>query len=337
MLDLDTLIIMIYVLVEEWYREEIEPYKPKRGRPRLFTDPEMLTIAILSEWRSGVMWQSERGCLRYFHHYYQEWFPHLIQRSTFNLRKRRLMGVFIRLQQYLTQILCVANVNYEVVDSLPIPAGTTGQYKREKHHWLCESQIGHGSHGWIWGDRLLMSVTERGIITGWLLGSANLNDRWLMELFLSTREGCPQLVQPPRPTRHGRKADTPPPIGFFGILQGVGQAKSSVYLADGNFNGQRWINHWDTNYQAQVIAPPRYNEAHSWSGNWQRWLASHRQIIETVFANLCEIFDIKRLNAHSRWGQYTRIALKTVNHNLAIYFNRLLDRPLLAFGTLLVG
>lgn len=337
MLDLDTFIIMIYVFVEEWYQEKIAPVKEKRGRPSLFSDSEMLTVSILSEWREGVSWQSERACVRYMEKYYHDWFPNMPRRIAFNLRKRRMMGVFIRLQQDLSKMLSEEEVSYESVDSLPIPAGSTGQYTRDDSHWLWLSRIGRGPQGWFWGDRLLMSVTPQGAITGWLLGSANINDRWLMELFVSMRHGKPQLVQPPRPKSHARKQDTPPPYSFFGILTSIGSGLCRTYLADGNFNGQRWINHWHVNYNASVLTKPRPNEALPWSPSWERWLASHRQIIETVFSLLCSVFDIKRLSVHSRWGQYTRIAIKTAAHNLALWFNRSLNRPLLSVRTLLLG
>jgi hypothetical protein len=64
MLDLDTFMMMIYDKIADWYREAIAPVKPKRGRPPDFSDAEALTVAVLSEWRAGVPWQSERGCVR---------------------------------------------------------------------------------------------------------------------------------------------------------------------------------------------------------------------------------------------------------------------------------
>ena len=97
------------------------------------------------------------------------------------------------------------------------------------------------------------------------------------------------------------------------------------------------MQHWHRQYQATVITKPRYNEQQAWSPQWETWLAHHRQIVETVFAALCHVLDIKKLNVHSRWGQYTRIALKTVAHNLGMLFNRQLNRHPLALGTLLLG
>jgi hypothetical protein len=89
-IDLDTLIVMIYVFVDEWYQEYIQQRKSNRGRPAQCSDSEILALAIVSEWRCGVSGESERGFLRYMHKHYASWFPNLPQRSGFNSRKRRL-------------------------------------------------------------------------------------------------------------------------------------------------------------------------------------------------------------------------------------------------------
>jgi hypothetical protein len=336
MLDLDTFIIMIYVFVEDWYEGKLASIKAKRGRPSACSDAEILTVALLSEWRAAVPWQSERGCLRYFYQHYNAWFPALPQRSAFNQRKRHLFGVFVSLQADLAQELSATGVSYEVVDSLPLPAASLAGYTRGKGHWLFDSSIGKGAMGWFFGDRLLASVSPQGAISGWLLGSANINDRWLLQAFLSQRAGRPQLKEPPRRSRQRSDKQSPVPRHFIGAFTAVGQSLGSYYLADGNFNGQRWIQQWQGDYQAQVISPPQYLEAlRPWSPQWARWLRSHRQIIETVFALLQRVFHIKQLQAHSRWGQYTRIAAKTAAFNLGMLFNKWLERPLLALETFL--
>ncbi len=68
---------------------------------------------------------------------------------------------------------------------------------------------------------------------------------------------------------------------------------------------------------------------------WKHWLAHHRQIIETVFAALDSVLGIKVLNAHSRWGQYARLAAKTAAYNVGLFINRLFNRPEGALATLL--
>lgn len=336
MLDLDTFIIIVYVFVDDWYQEHIAPVKPKLGRPATFSDSELLTLAIVSEWRTGMSWRSERGFLRFMHKHYGEWFPHLPQRSAFNERKRRFYGIITQLHQTLVEMLSTKQDIYESVDLLPIPAGTLGQYSRDLGHWLWESTIGYGQGRLFWGDRLLGAVRPSGVISGWLLAAADINDRWIMEAFVSARQGKPQLVGPPHRKRDGKKAKVLPPVGLIGGWANVGSMHTRPYIADKGFNGHRWRMHWQQCYQAQVISVPPNNSAAERPWTWQEklWLASHRQIVETVFAVLDKVFDIKRLAAHSRWGQYTRIAAKMVGYHLGIWINRTLGRGNLQHETL---
>ncbi len=152
MIDLETFMIMVYVFVDDWYKQQIAVNKPVRGRPAQFSDREALTLAIMSEWRVVVPWSSERGFMRYRHRHYGEWFPHLPQVSAFNERKRRLLGVMIRLQQDLLVSLSNPEDLYEGVDWLPMPAGSNGQFKRDTAHWLWDSGIGYGQGQLFWGD-----------------------------------------------------------------------------------------------------------------------------------------------------------------------------------------
>ncbi|MBZ0289906.1 MAG: transposase, partial [Anaerolineae bacterium] len=101
------------------------------------------------------------------------------------------------------------------------------------------------------------------------------------------------------------------------------------------FNGERWASHWQQNYDATVLTVPPDNVPHPWSAQAKVWLASHRQIIETVFARLDQVFHIKHPNAHSRWGLYTRVAATIAAYNIGLFINRLLNRPLGALATLI--
>jgi hypothetical protein len=337
MMDLDTFIIMIYVFVDDWYRETIMPVKPQRGRPAKFSDSEALTLAIVSEWRVGVCWCSERGFIRYMHQHYSAWFPTLPQVSAFNERKRRLFGVLTRLQQTLGDHLSDQDDIYECVDCLPIPAGSLGQYSRDNGHWLWESTIGYGQGRLFWGDHLFVAIRPSGIISGWLVAAANIDERWLMEAFVSLRQGQAQLIGPPHRVKDDYASRCVPPVGFIGGWAAVGKASVRPYLADKGFNGYRWRIHWQQTYQATVWSVPPNNSIRErpWTRQSKKWLASKRQIIETAYALLTDAFDIKRLRAHSRWGQYTRIAAKIVGYHLGIWINRLLGRSDFTHATLL--
>lgn len=166
----------------------------QRGRPAQLSDSEVLTLAIVGQWRVGVPWQSERGLVRYMQTHGIGIFPAMIGRSGFNRRVRHLWGVLVRLQQDLAEWLTDSTVIHECVDSLPLSVYSMGQGRRGHRHWLWDARIGYGPEYWFWGYRLLTSVTSQGVITGWLIGAADIQDRWLMEAFVSARAG--QLAMP---------------------------------------------------------------------------------------------------------------------------------------------
>jgi len=47
MLDLDSFLVSLYVLVDDWWKLEHSSEPPKADRPALLTDPEFITLAIL--------------------------------------------------------------------------------------------------------------------------------------------------------------------------------------------------------------------------------------------------------------------------------------------------
>ena len=242
--------------------------------------------------------------------------------------------------QVVGQWLSQGDEQYECVDGLPLVAMSNGQAAREGSHWLWESQRGQGgtSGGFFVGDKLLASVTPTGVVTGWLVGNAAINERWLLEALLSARAGQPQLGQPPA-AAHASRADRPtPPCGHIGAFQAVGHTVRGVYLADRGFNSSRWRSHWQSHYSATVVSVPPDNdpERTAWSRHDCLWLAAKRQIVDTTFARLNHVFDLAHLRPHSRWGQYTRIAAKIAAYHIGLWFNRRLGRPLGALATLLV-
>ena len=50
-MDLDSFLVSLYVLVDDWWREQHPPATRKKlGRPALLADSEVLTLAILAQW-----------------------------------------------------------------------------------------------------------------------------------------------------------------------------------------------------------------------------------------------------------------------------------------------
>jgi len=337
-MSLETFLTILYVLVDDWYKEYIEPYRiEKRGRKARLSDSEVLTLAIAAQWRVGVPWQSERGFVRYMNKYGKGMFPQMLERSAFNLRVRYLWGALVRLQQVVAEELEGPDVIYECVDCCPLPAFSSAQGLKDKAHWLWESTVGRGGTrgGFFYGDHLLLAAHQGGAVTGWVTATASIQDRWLMEALLSARAGQPQLCGPAHRPRASRAQHSEPPLGHVGPVQAAGVSKLRPFVADKGFNGQRWIDHWRSAYSAHVIAVPPDNAPQPWPPVLKTWLASTRQLIETVFAILSGVFSIDHINAHSRWGQYARIAAKLAAFNSALFINQYLHRPLFAVETLL--
>jgi len=338
-MDLDTFLTILYVLVDDWYKTSIQSQMQRRGGgKKKMSDSEILTLALAAQWRAGVPWQSERGMVRYMQKHGRGWFPQMLERSAFNERVRLLWQACVQLQQIVAELLQTVDDLYEVVDCEPLPACSLAQATREDQHWLWRSRFGHGgTHGgWFFGDQLLAAVTPTGVVTGWLLGSAEVDDRWLLQAFLSARAGQPQLQAPAhRPKDAYVQRNDPPLNADIRGFVAVGAARPRPYLADRGFNGARWQDHWQQAYHATVISVPPANVERPWTRPWKRWLAHHRQIVDTVFARLEATFALQHLNAHSYWGQITRVAATMAAYNIGIYLNRLLGRPDGAVATLL--
>ena len=61
-MDLDSFLVSLYVLVDDWWKLECSSEPPKTGRPVLLSDSEVMTLAILAQW---PRFRSERDFWRF--------------------------------------------------------------------------------------------------------------------------------------------------------------------------------------------------------------------------------------------------------------------------------
>lgn len=328
-LDLETFLTTLYVIVDDLYQREIQPQMPPHGGPQpKLADSELLCLGLAAQWRSGVPWKSERGCLRFLRKHGRPLFPGLTSQSAFNRRLRRLWGAFILLQQAVAKQL-VTPQECEIMDSAPVRLAHGARSFHPRR--LAEiARIGKGgTDRYFYGLHLLLVISSTGLATGWTLASANVQERWLAELLLSGRAGCPQLTGPTLPGTEMPRLD--PPADWVGPVPGCGQPSGKLLVADLGFQGGDWEAHWASQYGTRVITPPPGVPAAA-----SRWLRSLRQPVETVFAHLNESFGLQYLQAQTRWGLLTRVAAKLAALNLGIQINRSLGRPDFSFATLIV-
>ena len=139
-------------------------------------------------------------------------------------------------------------------------------------------------------------------------------------------------------------ADQPMAETFFAArrhpisrLSSVGSTTSGCYVADKGFEGAENHKRWLARYGARIIHPPKRNSRkRSWPTSLRRWVASIRQIVETVYEKLLNAFGLHRERPHELLsGLRSRLAARVALHNFCIWLNEQLGRPRLAFADLL--
>lgn len=318
MVDVDTFLTTLYVLVAECDKRALPPEQPTPGPAPALSRSEALTLALFAQWGT---FSSERAFYRYAERHLRAAFPTLPTRSQYNRHLRRLTPYLITVGQWVaTRLLALlrppGSCAYEVVDSLGV---AVRHNQRRGHGWL-PGQAARGwcnRLGWYIGFHLLTVVTPEGLITGFGFAPGNSADAPLADTLLAARH-TPQ-----------------PRLPEAGASTGDG-----CYLADTGFEGGRWAPRWRVQYQARVLIPPkrgtlRSRPVHPWPRTLRRAFAGWRQIVESVHDKLVHALGLGRERPHTLAGVRARLAARVALHNSCCWLNHHLDRPLLAFADLI--
>ena len=198
---------------------------------------------------------------------------------------------------YLIEPLQAQNCPYEVLDST---AAVTRDAKRRGLGWLAgQADIGWRNRiGWYEGFRLLLCVTAQGVMTGFGFGSASTHDQHLAATLFATRR-------------------TPSPR-----LPSAGLPAQGSYVADKGFAGERPRRQWKEWYQVDLVTPPHQSSKRlRWPKALRSFLASLRQIVETVNDKLLNTFRLARERPHDLTGFQARLAAKVSLHKCCNQFN----------------
>lgn len=308
MIDLDTFLTTLYVMVDDCCQWELEPERLKPGPQASLSRSEVITLALFGQW---VQFPSERAFYRYAEHHLHKAFPQLPDRSQFNRLQRSQRDAITAFALFPVQLLQAQQTAYEVLDST---AAVTRDAKRRGLGWLAgQADIGWSNRiGWYEGFHLLLCVTAQGVITGFGFGSASTHDQHLAATLFAARQ-------------------TPSPR-----LPSAGLPAQGAYVADKGVAGERPRRRWSEQYQVDLVTPPHQTSKRlHWPKALRRWLAGLRQIIETVNDKLLNTFRLARERPHDLTGFQARLAAKVALHNVCIWFNLPLGRAPLAFAELL--
>jgi hypothetical protein len=339
--DVDTFLTTVYCMVDDLYRTELLPQKPRRRghRPQM-ADSEVLTLALLAQWRPD---RSERALLRYAQRFWRRYFPHLLSQSAFNRRVRDLASVLCRLGPAIAEQapeLVGGSPAYEALDGVGVPLLRRCRGRRHR----CfgdEAALGRGGSdkAWYYGVELVATINASGLWTGFVYGPADTEERWLADALFCWRQDPRQT--PPRPqdlapllgSAHRRGGQRRGPTGPVAPRQGAGTASAVVYLGDLGFRGAAWRRHWAADYDAAVLTkddyaarPTERDRRHA-----RRWLSGLRQIAETGFNWLQQRFGLLYPRVRTGWGLRARLGAKLAAFNVAVCINHQLGRPTFAF------
>jgi len=307
MLDVDTFLTALYVMVDDFRHSR--PQKEQHPGPNASLSPsEVVTLAIFARWSRFT---SERDFYRYASSRLRGAFPTLPDRSQFNRLVRCSLGLIEEIALHLASVMKAQSRSYQALDS---SAMLVRDAKRRGEGWLAGSaDIGWSNRlGWYEGFRLLVSVDPTGVVTGFGFCAASTADQQAAETFFAVRH---------RPNPR---------------LTSVGSAfYSGPYVADKGFEGEENHRRWLDYYGVRVIHPPKRNSRNPWPKRLRRWLASIRQIVETVYDKLFNTFGLYRERPHDLGGLRARLAARVALHNFCMWLNDQFGRPRLAFADLL--
>jgi hypothetical protein len=307
MLDVDTFLTALYVMVDDFCH--FRPPKEKRPGPDgSLSLSEVITLAIFSRWSRFT---SERDFYRYAMNHLKDAFPTLPERSQFNRLVRSHVGIIEEVALHLAKMTGTHGCPYEALDSA---AMVVRDAKRRGAGWLAGyADIGWSNRlGWYEGFKVLVAVSPTGVITGFGFSAASTAEQSMAETFLASRK---------RPSPR---------------LPSVGRTTSGCYVADKGFEGAENHLRWLECYEARIIHPPKRNSRkRSWPKRLRRWVASIRQIVETVYDKLLNTFGLHRERPHELSGARARLAARVALHNFCIWLNEQLGRPQLSFADLL--
>jgi hypothetical protein len=263
-MDLDSFLVSLYVLVDDWWRASRHSSTPPRpGRPALLTDSEVLTLAILAQW---PRFRSERDFWRFASSHLRCYFPDLCSQSQLNRRIRALEPELRALQGALAGELAEPSAVYRVMDTTLIPAIVRVRASR-KGLFCGQATFGRSASKteWIYGFKVALVVDPDGVVTVFGLAAASSDERPIGEALVAS-------------DRH------------------------EAYLADKGFTGVQWERRWLEVYGALVAATPYEDSRRAWPKKDRRWASGKRQIIEGVICQLKDFFGLERHRAKTSAG-----------------------------------
>lgn len=276
-IDVETLLTIIYVLVDDWYQTKGQRYmQGKVGRKPTFSDSEVITLMIAQDY---IPYPAERQFIGYMRANHLSLFPTLLSQSQFNRRSRQLRYLVEAMRRSWLTELNVLEDEYYLMDTKPIPVMG---YKRNKSRsdFLESADYGYcvSRRLFYFGYKLVMITTLDGIPIVYDLVAANTDERQAIET-------------------------------LFEVLNGV------TLIGDKGFIGKEWQAQVEDETNNIIWTPKRKNQHQQQDKQFENWLNQTRERIEGVFHELQNTGRfLERLLAKTIPGLATRLIAKVTAH-----------------------
>jgi hypothetical protein len=117
MIDIDTFLTTLYVMVDDYFKEQI-PTNIVPGRPSALTTSEVVTLAMFSQW---YIFRSERDFYCWAQRHLRSAFPTLPDRSQYNRLVRNHQSDLVAIFSYFVSQLQADHSLFEVLDTTGVP------------------------------------------------------------------------------------------------------------------------------------------------------------------------------------------------------------------------
>lgn len=281
-----------YGICQELFEQEIDIHKNLQFYP---VRPKMndIEIVALSCCMEALGIDSENLLWSKLKTDYASLFPNLIDRSRFNRRRKRLTDMIMNVQDYVSRKL--ENLSQVmVVDSIPVPVI---KMAREKSHRSFKESFetapakGYSAvnKGWFIGYKLHLVIYDNGVVQQSGITKGNVHD-----------------------------------INFLKNISNLPSEKQ--ILGDRAYISKTLQMDLFEQYQVRLKVPFRNNQ-HDYKKHPKKY-KSKRQMVETVFAQMCDQFNLKRNYAKSYKGLVTRLTSKLSSMSVLHWINYLNGRKL---------
>ena len=295
-MNLDDFSITCFCMIDEMTPMIVKDQRLRaRGPVPKLSDSEVITMEIVG---SYLGLSQDRELFRYFQRHYRHFFPALatLHRTTFVRQAANLWAVKERLWCWLRDEMITYDPSLSIVDSVPVPV-----CRFARAPW-CVRFRGEASYGkdhadrqTFYGFRLHAQLSWPGVLTRLFLAPANEADGEIVPI----------------------------------VLEGT----TGVVLGDRNY----WLPDLQALLRTKGIflqAPFRKAHSPKAAAYQSPVLGRVRYLIDTVFGQLTDRFEMKRIWARDLWHLRNRFLRSILMHTLCFFFNQQDEAPLLQFDRL---